>query len=431
MRSRYDDYFSKLAASGGNYVRLWIGLSCLPPKSTPVSLAGGRGARFGSYSLEAAWRIDYILSLGRRLGIYVLLCFEAQQSVQSDFLFNASIYSAANGGPLTTPAAFWTSDAIKAEFKQRLRYAVSAYGAYTSVFSWQFYNEHDDFPHFAVSEQVAWVANLSAMVREFDPYNHIVHDSFGGVPLPEFSKSIDFATLHSYGVQSFAAEALNKLPALQRLWGKPVFWGETALSAGGSTDAAIWWKDDVGSVHLHNALWASVVSTAAGGAMHWWWHEFDDHNAYQHFVPVRRFVERLPLLQRRWLHVPISRSNGTVPSPDRSCTLPSQPGHFPTSEGHVIANFADESAAICQQHCCANKQCTGWIFTTYQTVSTRAPCEIGRPCCWLKAGVEVSTAFSVQNTVQHFHTTEFTVFFLGYRASPELYRWLHESACAG
>ena len=152
---------------------------------------------------------------------------------------------------------------------------------------------------------------------------------------------------------------------------------------------------------------------------------------YQHFVPVRRFVERLPLLQRRWLHVPISRSNGTVPSPDRSCTLPSQPGHFPTSEGHVIANFADESAAICQQHCCANKQCTGWIFTTYQTVSTRAPCEIGRPCCWLKAGVDVSTAVSVQNAVQHFHTTEFTVFFLGYRASPELYRWLHESTCAG
>ena len=78
----YDRYFAKLAAAGGNYVRLWVGLSCLPPKNTPISLAGGAGAKLGSYSLEAAWRIDYILALGERHGIYVLICFEAQQSVR-------------------------------------------------------------------------------------------------------------------------------------------------------------------------------------------------------------------------------------------------------------------------------------------------------------------------------------------------------------
>ena len=158
-------------------MRLWIGLSCLPPRNTPVSLAGGQGAHFGSYSLEAAWRIDYILSLGRRLGVYILLCFESQQSVQLHRLFNVSIYSSANGGPLSTPATFWTNSAIQAEFKQRLRYAVSAYGSYTSVFSWQFYNEHTDFPYFVLSEQVAWVGSLSSMMRELDTYNHLVHDS--------------------------------------------------------------------------------------------------------------------------------------------------------------------------------------------------------------------------------------------------------------
>ena len=192
----YDNYFAKLAAAGGNYVRLWIGLSCLPPKGTPVSLAGGHGARFGAYSLEAAWRIDHILRVARRLGIYVLLCFEAQQSFQIQHLFNASIYSAANGGPLTSPAELWTSSKIQAEFKQRLRYAASAYGSYTSVFAWQFYNEHNDFPHFVAAQQVAWVTELSEMMREYDDYDHIIHDSFGGLPLAEFNTSIDFATFH-------------------------------------------------------------------------------------------------------------------------------------------------------------------------------------------------------------------------------------------
>ena len=153
-----------------------------------------------------------------------------------------------------------------------------------------------------------------------------------------------------------------------------MFWGETALSAGGSNDAIIWWRDDVASVHLRNALWASVVSTAAGGAMHWWckrhdtagiWvaffqecqryllstgHEFDDHNAYQHFAPVKRFVDRLPLLRRHWRHTPIWRSNESLP--ERSCSLPSEPGHFPKSEGHVITNFAGGNPETCQQHCC-------------------------------------------------------------------------------
>jgi hypothetical protein len=383
----YDDYFAKLAANGGNYVRLWIGLSCLPPKNTPVSLAGGAGARFGFYSLDAAWRIDHILSLGKRLGIYVLLCFEAQQSFQ--MLFNDSIYSVANGGPLTSTAELWTSPAIQAEFKQRLRYSSSRFGYSTSTFAYQFFNEHNDFPHFVEDAQIEWVANLSSMIKSYDPYDHLVHDSFGGLPVCRFAPSIDFATLHKYGSEDFAAEALSTLPGLQRQWGKPVFWGETALSAGGPNDAKIWWKDDRASVHLHNALWASAVSTAAGGAMHWWWHEFDDHNAYQHFAPLRKFIDRLPLLHRHWLHLPIDMSNGTLAQ--RSCSLPAQPGHFSTDQGQVVDNFAGGDPLTCQQHCCQNKQCDGWIFTKHQEISTRAPCEMGQPCCWLKADVKTIT----------------------------------------
>ena len=59
-----------------------------------------------------------------------------------------------------------------------------------------------------------------------------------------------------------------------------------------------WWREDAANVHLHNALWASAVSTAAGGPAHWWWNEFDDHDAYTELLPVRRFVDRLPAAKR-------------------------------------------------------------------------------------------------------------------------------------
>ena len=47
-----------------------------------------------------------------------------------------------------------------------------------------------------------------------------------------------------------------------------------------------------------------------------------------------------------------------------------------------------------------NKLCDGWIFTNFQTISTRAPCKMGNPCCWLKAGVE--TIAPLQNCTAGF-----------------------------
>eukprot|EP00041_Stephanoeca_diplocostata_P017044 m.339071 g.339071 ORF g.339071 m.339071 type:complete len:346 (+) comp20575_c0_seq3:99-1136(+) len=47
----YDRYLSRMASSGGNYVRLWIGLSCDESAATPLSLAGGPAGSFGTCSV--------------------------------------------------------------------------------------------------------------------------------------------------------------------------------------------------------------------------------------------------------------------------------------------------------------------------------------------------------------------------------------------
>eukprot|EP01047_Picozoa_sp_COSAG01_P011736 COSAG01_NODE_516_length_16026_cov_63.502857_10_plen_381_part_00 len=267
----------------------------------------------------------------------------------------------------------------------------------------RFYNEHNDWPQFHEQQQVGWVSNISRGLREYDAYKHLVHDSFGGMPLLPFQDSIDFATVHRYGSTDFAATALSTLPGLQRQWKKPVFWGETALSANASVDATKWWAEDSQNVHLHNALWASAVSMAAGGAMHWWWHEFDDHNAYREFAPVRKFTDMLPLLDRTWSHHPVLQSNGTLPR--RSCALPAHPNsHFPVSEGHALANSEGGDPARCQQLCCQNTACDGWIFAQRQVISAGRNCTLGQPCCWLKAGV-ASIAPLANCTAGFMHTS--------------------------
>ena len=163
-----------------------------------------------------------------------------------------------------------------------------------------------------------------------------------------------------------------------------------SLARSQPTDGKDWWSQDDQSVHLHNALWASAVSTAAGGAMRWWWHEFDQHGAYNHLAPVSRFVQRLPLLDRQWVYIPLPPIAGPGGPPrTRSCSIPPKPGHFPVGSGEVLDHAVTHTAGTCQQRCCNNSQCAGYVFTTSQIERDYPPCRLGGPCCWLKAGVSV------------------------------------------
>lgn len=144
------------------------------------------------------------------------------------------------------------------------RYAVARFGHSTALFAWQLFNEFNDFPGFDESLALSLCARLTKTVRLVDPYHHLVHNSFGGMPLASFWPQMDFTTFHEYGAADFGTEALEKLQALQNQSQLPVFWGECGLSTKGNDDGALWWSVDPESVHLHNALWASAVSTSAG-----------------------------------------------------------------------------------------------------------------------------------------------------------------------
>eukprot|EP00038_Savillea_parva_P025264 m.46951 g.46951 ORF g.46951 m.46951 type:complete len:805 (+) comp6825_c0_seq1:178-2592(+) len=390
----YDIYLTKMAAQGGNYVRLWIGLSCNATGATPLSLAGGPAGSFGRYDLEAAWRIEYIIQLAERLGINVLLCFEAQQSLQ--MLFNVSVYAASQGGPLTKPTDWWMNKHIRDEFKQRLLYAVSRYGYSTSLFSWQMFNEWNDFPGYNTAPALPLFQEYKAFVVSVDPYRHLIHNSFGADPVAEFLPELPFATYHRYGPPDMTTYAADHIGPLGTASGIPFFWGEFGLNTNGPDDGTAWWTQDASNMHVHNALWASMVSGAAGGAMHWWWHEFDDHDAYREFAPVRAFVSRLPLLNHTWGAFQLSQANNgsaptpSPPSPPVSCNTTAYPSsHFDTSVGTVVSNALVLNATACRTLCCHNTQCDGWVYTTHQIKSARPPCVLGGPCCWLKSGVGV------------------------------------------
>jgi hypothetical protein len=79
----YDEWMPKLAASGGDYIRLWLINEWNELGLEHLELSAGDGNGLGQYDQQAAWRIDYILDLAEKLGFEVLMCIESLNSLST------------------------------------------------------------------------------------------------------------------------------------------------------------------------------------------------------------------------------------------------------------------------------------------------------------------------------------------------------------
>jgi hypothetical protein len=203
-------------------------------------------------------------------------------------------YRASNGGPVpdATPQAFFSDPEARSLFKQRLRYLVARYGAYTSVLAWELFNEvqfigtnsanaYDDAG--VRADVVAWHAEMSDYLADIDPYDHLVTSSSwepDATPGIWSLPGIDLVQIHTYAAPpSGRTEEIRDLVALLKSsFGKPVIVGEIGIGSG-NPEAEFNPGTFGGSgadrehlqegTHLHNGIWAAALSES--GAGYWWW----------------------------------------------------------------------------------------------------------------------------------------------------------------
>ena len=288
----YDRFLPKLAGVGGNWIRLWIGPSLVRDVSWDgemgsfLAMALASKVPFGTYNLEAAWRIEHVIELCRSLGIKISLVFEAQQAVSADTwgFWNASIYNAENGGPLSGDSGYvFSNNVTMAEFRQRWVYILSRWAYSTSIFSWELENESEDWPGGYSDDALAASIEFTALIRANDPYDHMIDNSFGGVPgqsgnahVWESLISTAFTSVHSYNMQDVAECVWTTVTPHTAALQKPCFLEEFGTDWHGPLQH----KDDPAGVGLHTGAWASLVGLGAGGAMQWFWAEMDTLNTY-------------------------------------------------------------------------------------------------------------------------------------------------------
>ena len=303
----YDRYFRKMAGAHENFTRIWMA-------SWSLEL---EGSRLDDYRLDNAWRLDHVLRFARLYGIYAKLCFDNFYDFSQK---RHGPYWAATGGMCHTPRCFFTKEAARRHYRRRLRYIAARWGHCPQILAWEFWNEMD----YARSDKgkvlsrkepwmLTWTAEMAAELRRLDPFGHLVTNTLAAyTDWPEFwaLPAIDFVQLHSYIYDDWepsphqhdaAALVLDQALDFEQ-FDKPFLIAEFGFHGPGGTNRLN--KLDKLGIHLHNALWASCLSGAAGAPMLWWWDDYVEPNdLYYHYRALGRFLKDVEWPAHPWVAV--------------------------------------------------------------------------------------------------------------------------------
>lgn len=286
----YDTWFSRYADAGCNYARLW-----LSPHWTTFALErpGKRqeGHGMGQFDLANAWRLDHVLELATQRGLWLKLCIDSFNILREKTGYpqwENTPHNAAMGGPLQRPTDFWTNPAMEKFYRDKLRYLVARYGAFTHVFAWEFWNEVDIVTGYQTEPVRAWHERMARTLRALDPYRHLITTSFAntrGDPEIDRLPELDYVQSHHYGSPDLCL-TIAQAQARKAAFGKPHYFGEIGADAGGARG-----KDDPMGLQIHDPIWVSVVTGGAGCAQPWWWDSvIQPNNLYPLFTSLAKLT---------------------------------------------------------------------------------------------------------------------------------------------
>jgi len=290
----YRTWVDKLAANGGNFIRIWMASWSFGIEWNDTGL--------GNYSnrMDRAWNLDWVIDHAAEQGVRVQLCLNnhGQVSSQTNPEWSDNPYNAANDGPCANTWDFFTDAMARNLFKNRMRYIIARWGGSASLGAWELFNEvelTDAFSdhHDAVT---AWHDEMAQFIRGVDPYKHLVTTSYAQYPNDPATwslASLDYTQLHYYSSTS-DLETLHRTGLLRYMsdFGKPALVGEFGLNTDGVGLIAL----DPSGINIHNSIWSHTASGAMGAGMTWWWDSYvDPQDLYHHYQPLNLFVSELDL----------------------------------------------------------------------------------------------------------------------------------------
>jgi hypothetical protein len=279
--AQYEKWWGTMAPMGANYSRIWLGFVSSFQLQT---MAAG----LGRLDLEAAWRLDVLLSMAAEpTGAWVL--GQSLRLMISLYSYNIlrpdnQYYGCwATCNPyviplnLTEPMQFFTDPRALAFQDRYHRYVIARYAWSPHVLSWELWNEVDGAENYSEPIVASWHTWASARLKALDTYAmHPVTTSFAqppGSPLMDGSPALDYTQTHVYGASDFVWIATNYDTPKALAYGKPSYVGECGQSSPSVSEQV-----DPQAIEVLNGLLAPLFALSAGGSNNWWWDNWVDPN---------------------------------------------------------------------------------------------------------------------------------------------------------
>jgi hypothetical protein len=329
----YDAWFPAFGHAGCNATRLWLspGWGALALERTGKR---EQGLGMGQFDLGNAWRLDYVLELAQREGLYVKLCIDSFNILrQKDGypFWDKTPHNAANGGPLAQPTDFWTSPEMDRLYRDKLRYLVARYGCFTHVLSWEFWNEVDITTGYKTEPSRDWHARMARYLRSLDPYTHLITTSCAnsaGDPEVDRLPELDYVQTHLYGSADMVV-TLARRQQQKAAYGKPHYVGEIGADAGGAR-----FDDDPQGLQIHDPLWLTVATGGSGAAQPWYWERIHAGGLHPLYTAVSQFTAGIdwPAEAMRPVEPKLQWQTPPEPLPRKDLTIETTPPSWSPSE---------------------------------------------------------------------------------------------------
>lgn len=303
----YEDYLNACGKAGISMAEIWMASWTYAIEWD--SARKGYGGN-GRYSLANAWRMDRVMQLAQKNGIYVNLVLDSHGKLSSssdqewgDHPLNArGTFAKANDAILDDAEKFWSDFKAWVSNSKRNRYIAARWGADPHVFAIEYWSEVDLVKNGSGLYRRGWLqfwhgqAYLDIMPKLQAVTLHTTHVCGVGdsthhyreicIDPPEFTHVVSDA-YRSPGIHM--ADQLRRHTRVLSYGGKPMVVTEFGGTSGGSSQQML--KGDV-----HSALWGALFS-GQGGTPALWWHDFvHKRDLYHHYAAFARYMEGLDLL---------------------------------------------------------------------------------------------------------------------------------------
>lgn len=307
----FKEWFTALHHAQGNFFRLWMEPRALENEKT--------GA--GKYDQKNAAYFDAILTMAEENDLCCMMAFGTYGELIAGGVFNEGKwphhpYNSKNGGPIPADKSddFFTNPTARKLYRNRLRYMVARYGAFTSLGFWELWNEK--------AGPADWFAEMARYLKETDAHQRPVTNSYQITGPAEVWNipDLDLTQTHRYGDEGSIRDITSYIPGDARVhdpYKKPHLLGEFGINWRGPD---IKFDEKGTGTNIHNGLWSSALAGNAGSAMVWWWDNYvAPKNLYGTFTGLARFSQAIDWSHRAF--EPLDLPNPVTP---QSATLHTQ-----------------------------------------------------------------------------------------------------------